>query len=321
MELFGEAEIYLASHHWPIWGNERIVAFLGQQRDMYQYIHDQTVRLFNAGMTPGEIAENLELPESMRRSFPNRGYYGTTRHNARAVYQAYLGWYDGNPANLNPLPPVEAAKRYVALAGGADSMLQHARDAFERAEYRWVAELLNHLIFAQPGNREAREILAASYDQLGYQSESGPWRDVYLTAAYELRHGEPQHGINIAMMEDILRQIPVNKFFESMATRLNGPDAEGLDLQLNIMFTDLDENYLLDISNSVLHHRLAPPDPSANATLKLTHGLFVKILTGQAGLKDMLFSDELELEGSSLDLMKFFSLLDKPEGNFSIVTP
>jgi alkyl sulfatase BDS1-like metallo-beta-lactamase superfamily hydrolase len=321
IRLFGEAEIYLASHHWPMWGNERIIDYLEKQRDMYRFIHDQTVRLFNSGLTPAEIAESIELPEAMRRTFSNRGYYGTLRHNARAVYQAYLGWYDGNPANLDPLPPEEAGERYVQLAGGADAMLRQAQDAFDRADYRWVAELLNHLVFAEPGNRSARELLAATYDQLGYQAESGPWRDVYLTAASELRHGEPDQGINVAAMEDILRHTPVEKFFESMATRLNGPDAEGVDLKIGITFTDRDESFLLDISNSVLHHRPAGADAEADATLKLTHGMFVKMLTGRAGLKDMLLSDELEVDGSKLDLAKFFSLLDKPQGNFPIVTP
>jgi alkyl sulfatase BDS1-like metallo-beta-lactamase superfamily hydrolase len=321
IELFGDAEIYLASHHWPMWGNERIVSYLEQQRDMYQFIHDQTVRLFNSGMTPGEIAETLELPAAMRKTFSNRGYYGTLRHNARAVYQAYLGWYDGNPANLDPLPPAEAGERYVKLAGGSDALLQQAQQAFDQADYRWVAELLNHLVFAEPGNKDARDLLAATYDQLGYQSESGPWRDVYLSAAYELRHGTPEQGINVAAMEDILLRTPVSKFFESMASRLNGPDAEGVNLKINITFTDLGESYLLDLSNSVLHHRPVEPETVADATLSLTHGLFVKMLTGQSGLKDLLLSDELEIEGSSLDLMKFFSLLDKPKGNFPIVTP
>ena len=193
--LFGGAEVYLASHHWPIWGNERIVRFLKQQRDTYKYIHDQTVRLFNEGLTAGEIAEQLELPASLQTSFHNRGYYGTVRHNARAVYQAYLGWYDGNPARLNPLPPTEVAKRYVELAGGPEALMQNAQAAFEAAEYRWVAELLNHMIFAEPGDAEAKSLLAATYDQLGYQAESGPWRDVYLTAAYELRHGGARRGL------------------------------------------------------------------------------------------------------------------------------
>jgi alkyl sulfatase BDS1-like metallo-beta-lactamase superfamily hydrolase len=319
--LFGDAEVYLASHHWPIWGNERILEFLEVQRDTYKYLHDQTVRLFNQGLTPGEIAEELELPASLQGGFHNRGYYGTTRHNARAVYQAYLGWYDGNPANLNPHPPEQAARRYVELAGGADAMLQKARAAYDAADYRWSAELLNHLVFADPGISDAKSLLAASYDQLGYQAESGPWRDVYLSAAFELRNGPPEKGIDIAVMEDVLRQTPVRWFFDSMAARLNGPDAEDVELRVNFVFTDLGESYLLDISNAVLHHWPSSPDAEADATLNLSHGLFIQMLTGKAGLKDLMLSEELDLEGSKLDLLKFFSLFDQPDGRFNIVTP
>jgi alkyl sulfatase BDS1-like metallo-beta-lactamase superfamily hydrolase len=321
LELFGQAEIYLASHHWPIWGNERIVSFLKEQRDTYKYIHDQTVRMFNEGMTPGEIAEVLELPESLQGSFSNRGYYGTTRHNARAVYQAYLGWYDGNPARLNPLPPVEAGKRYVASMGGADETLELARNAYEVADYRWAAEVLNHLVFADAENGAARALLAATYDQLGYQSESAPWRDVYLTAAFELRHGTPERSIDVAVMEDILRATSVSRFFDSMAVRLNGPDAANVELSVKILFTDLEKSYLLDIENAVLHHRPSKPDAQADASLSLTHELFVQMLTGKVGLKDMLLSDQLEVGGSTLELLRFFSLFDKPTGSFNIVTP
>jgi alkyl sulfatase BDS1-like metallo-beta-lactamase superfamily hydrolase len=321
IELFGEAEVYLASHHWPIWGNARIIGFLEVQRDTYKYIHDQTVRLFNQGLTPGEIAEVIQLPASLQQDFHNRGYYGTLRHNARAVYQNYLGWYDGNPANLNPLPPVEAGRRYVELAGGAAALLQNAQIAYDGADYRWAAELLNHLVFADPAHVEAKSLLAACYDQLGYQAESGPWRDVYLSAALELRHGPPDQGLNIAAMADVLRQTPVQRFFDSMAVRLNGPDAKGVELSVNFVFTDLGESYLLEIGNAVLHHRPSNPDTPADATLKLTHEMFLSMLTGQAGLKDLLLSDQIELEGSVLDLGKFFSLLDKPDGRFNIVTP
>jgi alkyl sulfatase BDS1-like metallo-beta-lactamase superfamily hydrolase len=321
IDLFGEAEIYLASHHWPIWGNERIIDFLERQRDLYKYLHDQTVRLFNQGLTPSEIAEELALPEALNAAFDSRGYYGTVKHNARAVYQNYLGWYDGNPANLDPLPPEAAARRYVDAMGGANPVLELAREAFEEGDYRWVAELLNHLVFAEPGNADAKRLLAASYDQLGYQAESGPWRDVYLTAAFELRHGPPEQGLNVAAMEDVLARTPVSRFFDSMATRLDGPEAEGVDLSVIIEFTDLGERYRLNIERAVLHHRPAAPDSQADATLRLTHGLFVQMLIGKAGLKETLFSDDLEVEGSVLDLVRFFSLFEKPEGRFNIVTP
>jgi alkyl sulfatase BDS1-like metallo-beta-lactamase superfamily hydrolase len=321
IELFGEAEVYLASHHWPIWGNKRIIRFLEVQRDTYKYLHDQTVRLFNQGLTPGEIAETLKMPDTLQRDFHNRGYYGTLRQNARAVYQNYLGWYDGNPAHLDPLPPVEAGQRYVALAGGSDALIENARAAFDDADYRWAAELLNHLVFADPSNRAAKSLLAATYDQLGYRAESGPWRDVYLSAALELRDGPPETGLKVATMEDVLRQTPVRRFFDSMAVRLDGPEADGVALSVNFVFTDLGESYLLEIGNSVLHHRPSSPEAAADATLRITHGMFISMLTGQAGLTDLLLSDQVELEGSKLDLLKFFSLLDKPEGRFNIVTP
>jgi alkyl sulfatase BDS1-like metallo-beta-lactamase superfamily hydrolase len=321
LELFGDAEIFFASHHWPMWGTGRIRVFLEQQRDTYKYIHDQTVRLFNEGLTPGEIAEALELPESLRKAFSSRGYYGTTRHNARAVYQAYLGWYDGNPANLDPLPPAQAGKRYVGLMGGSSAVLDKARIAFEDAEYRWVAELLNHLVFAEPDNAAARDLLARTYDQLGYRSESGPWRDSYLSAAWELRHGPPEEGIEITTMEDVLTATPVERFFDTLAVRLNGPDAEGKTLAVQINFSDLDKQFLLDISNAVLHHRPALPGAEPDATLTLTHGMFIRMLTGQAGAGEILLSDEVDIEGSVLDLVNFFSLFDKPNPVFNIVTP
>ena len=321
IDLFGEAEVYLASHHWPLWGKKRISDFLKIQRDTYKYIHDQTVRMFNEGLTPLEIAEQIKLPASLQQTFSNRGYYGTLRHNSRAVYQAYLGWFDGNPANLNPLPPSQAGIKYVELVGGAGALLDRANEAYARSEYRWAAELLNHLVMAQPAHVQARELLAQTYDQLGYQAESGPWRDVYLSGAFELRHGAVKKGIDIAIMEDILRQTPVQRFFDSMAVKLNGPDAEGVVLSVNIVFTDTGESYLLSIENSVLHHRSSTIETAADAMMKISHDLFIRMLIGQAGLRDTLFSDELEVEGSIIDMLRFFSLFGKPDGTFNIVTP
>jgi alkyl sulfatase BDS1-like metallo-beta-lactamase superfamily hydrolase len=321
LRLFPETEIYFASHHWPLWGKADVRDFLQKQRDTYKYIHDQTLRLASQGMTPREIAEELRLPESLQQSFPNRGYYGTTRHNAKAVYQAYFGWYDGNPANLDPLPPAHSATRYVQMMGGSEAILLRAREDYDAGDYRWVAELLNHLVFAEPGNREARVLLAASYDQLGYQAESGPWRDVYLTAAYELRHGAPEEGVGISNAADLLRETPVPRFLDLIAAMINGPEAEGRELVINFTFTDLQQNYVLSLSNAVLHHRLAPPDTDANATIELTHGMFMKLILGQASARDIVFSDEVNFEGSELDLLRFFALLDRPDETFDIVVP
>ena len=321
IKLFPETEVYFASHHWPLWGNEQVIDFLKKQRDGYKYIHDQTLRLASQGYTPAEIADALEMPQSLRTSFPNRGYYGTTRHNARAVYQAYFGWYDGNPANLDPLPPVEAATRYVRMMGGAEAILAQARADFDAGDYRWVAEVLNHLVFAEPDNRDARQLLAATYDQLGYQAESGPWRDVYLTGAYELRHGTPDQGISLASALDLIRQTPVARFMDLIATLLNGPKADGEALTINFIFTDLDQTYVLEVENAVLHHRLEQADPAANASIELTHEMFLRLILRQAGIREILTSDEVNFKGSKLDLVRFFSLLDKPDETFNIVTP
>ena len=321
IDLFGDADIYFASHHWPIWGNQKILNFLEKQRDLYQYIHDQTMRLANAGYTPREIAEQVTLPESLDMFFANRGYYGTLSHNTKAVYQAYLGWYDGNPAHLNPLPPEESAKRYVACMGGAEAVLTKARNAYDEGDYRWVAEVLNHLVFAEPNHQEAKLLLARTYDQLGYQAESGVWRSAYLTAAHELRHGTPDKGLDMEKAYELLKRTPPSKFFDSMAVRLDGPAAAGKTMVLNIVFTDIGEGYVLTLKNAVLRHKASPPDPAADVTLNITHDLFVRMLTGRAGLKETLFSDQLDVSGSRTDLLAFLMLLDRPEGNFNIVTP
>jgi alkyl sulfatase BDS1-like metallo-beta-lactamase superfamily hydrolase len=320
-ELFGDAEVYFGCHHWPIWGKDRIDKFLKQQRDTYKYIHDQTLRLAHSGFTPREIAEKMALPESLRNEFSSRGYYGSLRHNSRAVYQAYFGWFDGNPANLNPLPPAESAERYLEYMGGVDNVLIKARNSFEKGEYRWVAEVLNHVVFAEPGNSAAKELLAATYDQLGYQSESAPWRDVYLTGAYELRHGSPEAGVDLSTAKELMRQTPLDRFFDALAARLNGPEADSVEMTVNFIFTDLNETHVLTIENAVLHHRKSDPDPNANATLKITHDLYLNMALGKAKIRDTVFSDDLEIEGSRIDLVRFFLLFDKPDTKFNIVVP
>lgn len=321
IHLFPDTEVYFGSHHWPLWGNESIIDFLKKQRDGYAYIHDQTLRLASLGHTSREIADLLEMPEELRSNFSNRGYYGTLKHNAKAVYQKYFGWYDANPANLDPLPPEEAARHYVRMMGGADAIMTQAQADFDKGEYRWVAELLNHLVFAQPDNNAAKSLLAQTYDQMAYQAESGPWRDVYLTGALELRQGPPRTGLNLAAAEDLIKETPVDQFMELIAVMLNGPKADGKTYVLNIDFTDLDEVYALELENAVLHQRAGKRAENANATIRITHALFVKMLTGQAGIREILFSDEVSVEGSKLDLVKFFALLDRPDGAFNIVTP
>jgi alkyl sulfatase BDS1-like metallo-beta-lactamase superfamily hydrolase len=319
---FGDAEVVFASHGWPTWGRERVADYLAKQRDVYKFIHDQTLRLANAGATPQEIADQLELPESLRSTFHVRGYYGTLRHDAKAVYQNYFGWYDGNPAHLDPLAPVDAARLYVDAMGGPAEVLRKGREAYARGEHRGAAMLLDHLVFADPGNADAREALARAYDQLGYRAESGPWRDVYLSGAYELRHGTQDAGASLASAAGLLAHLPPEQFFASMATRVNGPKADGRKLVLNFVFTDLGETHVLALENAVLHHRRRPePDPGAAATVRLTRPFLIGLATGQVGLREAIFSDDLAVEGSRLELLSFFSLLDTPQPSFPIVTP
>lgn len=321
MNLFPDTQVYFGSHHWPMWGNEAITDFLKKQRDGYKYIHDQTLRLASAGYTPREIADQLQMPESLRSSFSNRGYYGTLKHNAKAVYQRYFGWYDGNPANLDPLPPEESAVRYVKMMGGAEDILEQAEADFDDGEYRWVAQMLNHLVFAEPDNQAAKFLLARTYDQLAYQAESGPWRDVYLTGALELRRGAPEVGAGIANAVDLIRATPVDQFFELMAVMINGPKADGREYTLNIEFTDLKESYVLELENSVLHHRAGIAVDQADASIRITHALLVKMLTGGAGISEVLFSDEVSFDGGKVGLLRFFALLDSPDETFEIVIP
>ncbi len=318
---FNEAETYFASHHWPIWGQSRIAEFLEKQRDMYRFINDQTLRWANEGLTPKEIAERIEMPPSLATEFYNRDYYGTLRHNSKAVYQRYFGWYTGNPADLDPLPETEAAKRYVDYMGGSAAVLERAQNSLDEGDYRWVAEVLNHVVFAEPDNDAAKEMLAEAYRQLAYRAEAGPWRDVYLTGAFELQFGAPEQGIDLSNALPLLEQTPVIQFLRAMSVRLKAEDAHGKEMKINIVFTDLGRSYVLHLKNSVLHYREGAPVRDANATLRITHPMFLKLIIGDVGLKDLVFSDDLSIDGSKIDVGKFFALLDKPEGNFPIVTP
>ena len=315
-----DAEVYFGQHNWPIWGKEKIAEFITQHRDVYKFTHDQTVRHINAGRTPREIADLVKLPKSLQTHFGARGYYGDLRHNVKAVYQFYLGAYDGNPANLDPLPPQESAKRYLELLGGTDKAVTSAQAAFDKGDYRWAAELLNHAVFGDPSHKGAKELLARTYDQMGYVAEASTWRNSYLTAAAELRNGPPKKGVDRSFLIDALRQTPTERFLEAMSAGLDGVAAEGKDLRINLVLTDTKESYVMWIENAVLHHKKAPADPKANATLTLTKDFFVNMMAGKAGAKDLLTSSDVKIGGSTLDLGRFLTLIDKSPGTFAIVT-
>ena len=321
IDRLDDVEVFFNSHHWPTWGHDRIITQMEQQQDMYKFTHDQTVRLANLGYTPREIAERLKLPKSLAGNFHLRGYYGTLSHNSKAVYQHYFGWYQGNPAQLNPLPPEQSSLRYVEFMGGAEVILEKASQSMQRGEYRWVAEVLNHLVFAQPDNSAAAQLLADAYRQLGYQAESGPWRDIYLSGALELLAGTPDEHYDPVFAKAFIQQVPLMQFMKALSIRLDAEKAEGERLVLNVLFTDQQENFVLTVRNSVMHYQALSPAANADVSIALSKNLFVDILLGQVGIQEMLTTDELAVEGSVLKLLKFFSLMGETNDNFNIVTP
>ena len=316
----GRYDVIFASHHWPTWGTEACVDFLKKQRDMYKYLHDETLRLANQGYTMLEIPEIIKLPTELFKGWYNRGYYGSMSHNVKSIYQRYLGFFDGNPATLQPLPPQAAGERYVNFMGGAKSLLAKARQSFSEGDYRWVAQVVNHLVFANPDNAEARALLADALEQLGYQAESGPWRNFYLSGAKELRDGvmvllAPQSAM------DTIRATPLDMFFDLLAVRLIGPKAEGKVMTFNTNFTDINEQYLLSVENGVLNYTKGKQVDKADATLITTRATLDQIALGEARLVDKLATGEAKIEGSQEKLVEFLSLMDTFEFWFNIVTP
>ena len=316
----GRYDVIFASHHWPTWTAESGVEFLKKQRDMYKYLHDETLRFANQGFTMLEIPELIELPADLFHAWYNRGYYGSINHNVKAIYNRYLGFFDGNPATLHPLPPEAAGKKYVEFMGGAEKLLAQARQSFDKGEYRWVAQVVNHLVFADPDNKAARELQADALEQLGYQAESGPWRNFYLSAAKELRDGvldldTPQLGA------DVIKATPLDMFFDLLAVRLIGPKAAGKKIVLNAVFTDINEQYLLVVENGVLNYAKGKLDAEADATLTLSRTALDEVILGEAKLADKLNSGEAQISGNPEKLVEFLSLMDTFEFWFNIVTP
>lgn len=320
--LYPEAEIVFASHHWPIWGADRVREYLGSQRDMYKYLHDETLRLANHGMTPREIAEEICLPDVLAKQFWNRDYYGTVSHNVKAIYQLYFGWFDGNPANLNPLPPVESAKRYVAYMGGVAEILKKAEQSYEEGDYRWVAEVLNHVVFAEPEFRPARELLARACTQMGYQAESGPWRDFYLTGAQELRNGTPDIEIPFSLGSlDMVKAIPAGLLFDLLAVQLNGPKAVSHDLVLAFKFDDLGEEFIVKIRNGVLNWQAGCEVDDVQVSVSAVRDIWDHFFSGLCTLGDLLADDRVHITGDVAVLKEMFGLMDRFDVFFSIVEP
>lgn len=317
----GEAEVLFAQHHWPTWGNDNVIQLLKSQRDLYRYINDETLRLANQGYTMREIAEQFELPDSLANVWANRGYYGSVYHDVAATYVLYLGWFDGNPATLQQLPPAEASQKYVDFMGGADAVLQKAQASFDQGEYRWVAEVVNHVVFAEPGNQAAKNLQANALEQLGYQAESGPWRNFYLTGAKELREGVAQLPTPSTASPDIVSSMTPEMFFDFLAVRLDGEKAGDAAATFNVDLGEDGGKYLLELGNGVLNHTKDIQLVEADATLTLSRDTLNDIILQQTTLADAVQAGDVQLDGDQSKLETLVASLDTFEFWFNIVEP
>jgi alkyl sulfatase BDS1-like metallo-beta-lactamase superfamily hydrolase len=317
IEMFANrSDVAFASHHWPTWGKDRIVEFLSTQRDLYAYLHDQTLRLLNQGYTGAEIAEQFQMPPALEKAWHTHGYYGSVSHNVKAIYQRYMGWFDGNPARLWPHPPEALAARYVDAIGGVDRVVELARSAFEEGDFRWAATLLDHAVFAGPEHPAARELYADTLEQLAYGAENATWRNFFLSGAIELREGNFGTATQAASMS-VLSQLSPEQMFDSFAINVNGPRAWDLGLAIDVTFADIETNYRVTLRNGVLVHRKRPADKeTADATVKLDSR--IRLLTFAAGDNT---SPGIEITGDAKALESLLSVLDRPDPNFNIVVP
>lgn len=318
-----KTEIVIAQHHWPKWGKENISNYLVKQRDIYKYIHDQTLRLANEGYTMNEIAEVMSYPKGLDDEWSIRGYYGSLSHNSKAVYQRYLGWYDSNPANLNPLPPMESSKRYVEFMGGSKAVIKKAKEYYNRGEYRWVAEVMNKVVFAEPDNQEAKNLAADALEQLGYQAEDPTWRNEYLMGAYELRNGTPKvpdtFGTNTP---DTVKAMTMDMYLDYLGIRLNGDKANGKNLSLNWELPDIKEKYTVNLENSVLTYRKVNSfTKNAEITLTMDKTVLDAIQTKETTLDKEISSGKVKISGDVNKLKEYLGLFDSFTPDFNIVTP
>ena len=322
LDRFGrDADVVFAQHHWPVWDNHRVLDFLTKQRDLYKYLHDQTVRLMNHGWKTAEIAERLTLPKSLSQTWHVRGYYGTMSHNSKAVYQRYLGWYDANPANLNPLPPVERGRKYVEYMGGAEAAIARARMDFERGEYRFVAEAMSHVVFADPSNTEARRLGADALEQLGYAAESATWRNAYLLGAFELRQGLPNTVARAPISPDVVRAMSLAHIFDYLGVRLNAEKAEGRRLVINWEFPDPGQPYVLNLENCALTYLADRRRDGADATVTLDRATLDRLILRELPLADAMHSGAVRIDGDAAKVGELLGLLDDFSLMFQVVEP
>jgi len=317
----GRTEVLIGQHHWPTWGRAAVLEHLEAQRDLYKHIHDQTLRYMNKGWRPAEIAEVIDLPPGLADRWSVRGYYGTVSHNVKAVYQRYLSWYDGNPCNLHPLPPAPAARKFVEYMGGAVAVIARAKADFAKGEFRWVAQVMKEVVFAEPGNEEARALCADALEQMGYQAESATWRNAFLYGAQELRHGVFQVSARGPMSADTLRGLSTDIFFDMLAVRLDPAKAAGQSMVVNWHFTDRQEKLALTLKNCTLTHRPGAVDGAA-ASIAMTRETLDSIVLGRMKMPDAIASGAMRIAGDGARLGALFAMLDPPPGlMFDVLTP
>ena len=326
INLFADkTDVLFTSHNWPRWGRQDIREFLTLQRDLYKWIHDQTMRQANHGMTSLEIADLLVLPDEFLAHEHTRGFYGDLVHNVKAVYQRYLSWFDGNPANLNKLTPSQAGARYVELAGGADALLAVAQRYFDAGDYRWVVELVNHLVFADATNERARNLQADAFEQLGYQAESATFRNSYLMGAQELRNGPPPRAEARVRARSLIKAMTIEQVFDTLALRLISENVGGLSLAINWQFADMagtrDELWEIGISNRTLYATQGRHNPVALATVKITRDLFLEVIAQTTSFAEELKNGAATIEGDAGALLTVFGNIDSFSTGFAIVEP
>jgi alkyl sulfatase BDS1-like metallo-beta-lactamase superfamily hydrolase len=315
IELFAESsDVVFASHHWPTWGRERLVTYLSEQRDIYAYLHDQTLRMMNRGSTGSEIAEDLELPPALEQAWHVRGYYGSVSHNVKAIYQRYMGWFDGNPSSLWQHPPRAQATRYVELLGGVTATVAKGRSYAESGDLRFAAELLRHAVFADPEDPSARETLAEVYEQLGFGAENAIWRNFFLTGALELREGVAAPARS-SLGSAVAAALTVEQLFTMIAVRIDGPRAAAEHLVIDWHFADEDRRIRTELSNGALILTESPRRPlKADLFLVLTRQQLLGLIAGRG-------VEGLEHTGDLGVLPRLFALLEAPDPAFAIVTP
>lgn len=316
-----DADVLFASHNWPRWGNDYLLEVLEKQRDMYGYLHDQTLHLANRGVTIDEIQDEITVPESLAHEWYNRGYHGSYKQNAKAIINKYLGYFDMNPATLNPLSPEDSAPRYVEAMGGAKSMMKNARNAYKKGEYRWAAEMLNHLVFAQPDNMDARRLQADIFEQMGYQAENMGWRNTYLVGAYELRNGPPEGALATRAGPDFISAMSTELMFDFAGVKLNAQKAEGKSLTINFVLPDRDETYLLELENSHLNNIAGVQSDEADVTVTINRTDLDLLFMQQKGFQELVQSGAMKLSGDPQAFVQLMQMLEDFPFWFNIATP